>query len=112
MKRYILKHIKNLQLGDLIRVDWFDARICKSLAGGSIDVPVVSWGVYLGIMDDKNKHVVLDQNNFRYADGFFDINCTTIPVTWASKIHCIIPGAFCREEAEQLVKSFSEGATA
>lgn len=36
--------IKSLCLGDLVRVDWFDASIGKSLSGGlsGIDVPVCS----------------------------------------------------------------------
>jgi len=29
----VVKQVKDLQLGDLVRVDWFDASIGKSLSG-------------------------------------------------------------------------------
>lgn len=43
--RQIVKQIKTLQPGTLVRVDWYDASIGKSLSGGAdgIDVPVSSW---------------------------------------------------------------------
>jgi hypothetical protein len=52
------KQVKDLQPGDLVRIEWFDASVGKSLSGGlaGIDVPVKSWGVYIGLLGQKNRH--------------------------------------------------------
>jgi len=49
------KQIKGLQPGDLVRIEWFDASVGKSLSGGlaGIDVPVKSWGIYIGLLGQK-----------------------------------------------------------
>ena len=87
----IVKQVKGLSLGDLIRVEWFDASIGKSLSGGlnGIDVLVTSWGIFLGVLGQKNKHIILAQNNFRYANGFYDIDYTAIPACWTEKVTVI-----------------------
>lgn len=109
MKRQVMKQVKTLQLGDLIHVQWFDASIGKSICGDNIDIPVQSWGIYLGVMGKKNKHIILAQNNFKYADGFFDIDYTAIPLSWTNKANLIVSGAISLREAEQLLKSFLMG---
>jgi hypothetical protein len=45
------KQVKDLQPGDLVRIEWVDASVDKSLSGGlaGIDVPVKSWGIYTGL---------------------------------------------------------------
>jgi len=85
------KQVKHLHLGDLVRIEWFDASVGKSLSGGlqGIDVPVKSWGIFIGLLGHKNKHIILAQNNFRYADGLYDIDYTAIPQTWTSNIQTI-----------------------
>lgn len=104
----VLKQVKGLSLGDLVRVDWFDASIGKSLSNGvkGIDVPVQSWGIFLGILGDKNKHVILSQNNFRYADCIYDIDYTAVPVPWAVNITVIVKNQVQSEEAKHLLNSF------
>ena len=91
----VVKQVKGLSLGDLVRVDWFDASIGKSLTSGigSIDVPVQSWGIYLGVLGEKNKHIILAQNSFRYADGVYDIDYTAVPVVVARLI-CVSKRTF------------------
>jgi hypothetical protein len=38
--KHVAKQIESLQLGDLVRVEWADASIGKSIgSGNSIDVP-------------------------------------------------------------------------
>ncbi|RLI14211.1 hypothetical protein DRO41_06125 [Candidatus Bathyarchaeota archaeon] len=103
--------VKNLNAGDLIRVEWFDASVGKSLSGGlnGIDIPVVSWGIFIGVLGRKNKHIVLAQNNFRYADGLYDIDYTAIPVAWTTKIQVIAEKHVNQTEAEQLLNSFLKG---
>jgi len=75
------RQIKDLHPGDLVKIEWFDASVGKSLSGGlaGIDVPVKSWGIYIGLLGQKNKHIILAQNNFQYADGLYDIDYTAIP---------------------------------
>jgi len=103
--------VKNLNAGDLIRVEWFDASVGKSLSGGlnGIDIPVVSWGIFIGVLGRKNKHIVLAQNNFHYADGLYDIDYTAIPIAWTTKIQVIAEKHVNQTEAEQLLNSFLKG---
>lgn len=104
-----MNDIKELHLGDLMRVDWYDASIGKSLGGGSIDVPVVSWGIFLGVMGRHRKHIVLAQNNFCYADGFYDIDYTAIPLSWTNEVKLLVKQVIPRKEAEHLIRSFVLG---
>lgn len=109
--RDVVRQVKELSLGDLIRVEWFDASVGKSLSGGldGIDVPVVSWGVFLGVLGAKNKHIILAQNCFRYADGFCDIDYTAVPVAWTANAIVIAKAHLPTEEAKQLLNSFLIG---
>ncbi|MGB9714748.1 MAG: hypothetical protein ACPLZC_07230 [Candidatus Bathyarchaeales archaeon] len=104
----VSKQVKSLSLGDLVRVEWFDASIGKSLSGGlnGIDVPVISWGIFLGVLGAKNKHIILAQNCFRYADGFYDIDYTAVPLAWTANATAIAKAYIPNEEAKQLLNSF------
>ena len=107
----VVNQIKSLSLGDLIRVEWFDASIGKSLSGGlnGIDVPVVSWGIFLGVLGKKNKHIILAQNTFHYADSLYDIDYTAIPTAWTQNITTINKNHIPQQQAKQLQKSFLIG---
>jgi len=109
--KHVLKQIRDLQPGDLVRVEWFDASIGKSLSGGlaGIDIPVQSWGIYIGLLGQKNKHIILAQNNFRYADGLYDIDYTAIPLAWTINIQAIAKNHVQPENAKQLLNSFLTG---
>jgi hypothetical protein len=111
MNKQVLKQIKNLKPGSLIRVDWHDASIGKSLSGGygGIDVPVFSIGIFIGLLGENDKHIILGQNHFRYADGIFDIDYTAIPLVWGINIKIIQSECISREEAQQLLNSFLLG---
>lgn len=104
----VIKQIRSLSLGDLVRVDWFDASIGKSLGGGlgGIDVPVCSWGVFVGVLGEKNKHIILAQNSFRYSDNLYDIDYTAVPTTWTVNITVIIKNHIKPDEAQNLLNSF------
>jgi len=104
------KQLKDLQLGDLICVEWTDASIGKSLGSGvAVDVPVKSWGIFIGLLGKRSKHIVLAQNNFQYSDGIYDIDYTAIPVGWAEKIKVVDKQHVSSEEAERLFTSFLRG---
>jgi hypothetical protein len=111
MKEVVKKQVKGLSLGDLVRVEWFEASIGKSLSGGlnGIDVPVVSWGIFLGVLGSKNRHIILAQNSFRYADGFYDIDYTAVPLAWTANATVIAKAHVPVEEAKQLLNSFLVG---
>jgi hypothetical protein len=104
----ILSQIKGLAAGDLVCVEWCDASIGKSLSNGvsGIDVPVKSWGIYVGILGQKRKHLILAQNCFRYSDGLYDIDYTAVPVPWTTNATIIAKRHVGAEEAEHLLKSF------
>jgi hypothetical protein len=75
--------------GDLICWLWTDASVGKtSTNGGVIDVPVHSWGVFVG-MFGRRKHIILVQNSFEYADGFCDLDYTAIPQGWIEDVQII-----------------------
>jgi hypothetical protein len=107
LRKQVLKQIKGLRLGDLIKVSWFDASIGSSRAG-AIDVPVDSWGVFIGVLGERNKHIVLAQNNFRYVNGLNDVDYTAIPLSWTVSIK-IISQELSEEEAKGLLNSFLLG---
>ena len=109
MDKQVLKQLKGLQPGDLVRVGWFDASIGKSLTSGAIDLPVKSWGIYIGILGEKNKHIILAQNSFKYTNGLFDIDYTAIPLGWAIEIAVVSKHEISLLEAQSLLTSFLRG---
>ena len=106
----IPEEMKRLSIGDLVQVEWTDASIGKSLSAGmNVDVPVVSWGLYLGLLGQKSKHIILVQNNFRYCDGLCDLDYTAIPLTWSTKVDVIVKSHINPSEAQTLLNSFLMG---
>lgn len=104
------RELKNAIPGDLVEVVWGDASIGKSLDSGPlIDIPVFSWGVFIGCLGQKKKHIILGQNSFRYADGFFDVDYTAIPLSWAESVKVLQKQAVTPEIARQLLYSFMKG---
>jgi hypothetical protein len=107
MKKRIIDGIKQLNLGDLIRVDWCDASTGKSLSSGSnIDIPVESWGIYLAVLGAKAKHIILAQNNYRYADDLYDLDYTAIPLRWSENATVLVKNHVRLKEAQEMLNSF------
>jgi hypothetical protein len=104
----VLSQIRGLAAGDLVCIEWCDASIGKSLSNGlsGIDVPVKSWGVYVGILGQRRKHIILAQNCFRYSDGLDDIDYTAVPVLWVMNAAAIAKNHVTAEEAKHLLNSF------
>jgi hypothetical protein len=104
----VINQIKSLAAGDLVQVEWCDASIGKSLSNGisGIDVPVKSWGVFIGELGQKRKHIILAQNCFRYSDGLYDIDYTAVPVPWTTNATVIAKNHVEADEAKQLLNSF------
>jgi len=104
------KVFESLRPGDLVCVEWCDASVGKSSGSGvAIDVPVKSWGIYVGLFGERAKHIVLAQNSFRYNDGLFDLDYTAIPLSWALDLVTVAKGHLVPELAQSLVNSFILG---
>jgi hypothetical protein len=104
----VISQIKSLAAGDLVQVQWCDASIGKSLSNGvsGIDVPVKSWGVFIGLLGQRTKHVILAQNCFRYSDGLYDIDYTAVPVPWTTSVAVVTKAHVSAEDAKDLLNSF------
>jgi len=108
LNRGVLRQLKALQPGDLVCIAWFDASVGSSRAG-AIDVPVDSWGIYLGVLGEKNKHFILAQNSFRYSNGLYDVDYTAVPVTWTTIVKVLGKAAVDPKTAKGLLDSFLAG---
>lgn len=105
----VINQVKCLEAGDLVCVEWCDASIGKSLSNGigGIDVPVKSWGVFIGVLGKRREHVILAQNCFRYSDGLFDIDYTAVPLPWTTSATVVAKGFVDADEAKVLLNSFT-----
>jgi len=110
MSKNVLKQINELNRGDLVRVEWLDASIGRSLASGTeVDIPVKSWGVFIALLGEKRKHIVLAQNSFRYTDNLYDVDYTSIPLSWALNVTVINKAEVDDDVANRLLQSFLTG---
>ena len=110
MNNKVLKKLKNVALGDLVCVEWFDASVGKSLGSGvGVDVPARSWGIYIGVLGKWRKHILIAQNYFEYSNGMYDLDYTAVPVSWAVKVQVVGKNHVTVEEAERLFTSFLRG---
>jgi len=117
--REVRKQIKGLQLGDLIRVRWFDA--CKGEAlideqsdtTVQFDVPVTSWGVFLGLVGEKTKHVLLIRDHFQMnaSSGVYDIDFSVVPIGMINAIEVLKQGELEPKVAELLQQAFLKART-
>jgi hypothetical protein len=67
---------------------------------------VKSYGLFIGVLGTRNKHVLIAQNAFQYSDNMHDINYTTIPFSWTARVTLIAKGLVSATEAQKLVNSF------
>ncbi|MCW4004774.1 MAG: hypothetical protein NWE95_12770 [Candidatus Bathyarchaeota archaeon] len=104
-----ISQVKSLVAGDLVCIEWSDASIGKSLSNGigGIDVPVKSWGVFIGVLGKRREHVILAQNVFCFSDGLYDIDYTAIPLPWATGATVVEKAHVNAEEAKVLLHSFT-----
>lgn len=118
--REVRKQIKGLQFGDLIRVRWFDA--CKGEARVDqqseeakvqFDVPVTSWGVFLGLVGEKTKHVVLIRDHFQMnaSSGVYDIDFSVVPIGMIHAIEVLKRSELEPKVAELLQQAFLKART-
>jgi hypothetical protein len=93
--------------GDLVHVKWCDASIGKSrTVTGSFEVPVESVGIFVLVSKTRQPTILLAQNCFEYANGFYDVDYTAIPAAWNCEIKVLVKGFVGRRMAEALAESF------
>jgi len=110
----VINQIKDLRLGDLVRVEWFDAskgeaRVSKDLQSEvQFDIPVTSWGVFLGIVGHKNKHIVLLRDHFQMSEtlGIYDIDFNVVPLGMLSDLAILKRAELERDVAALLQTAF------
>jgi len=118
--REVRKQIMGLQLGDLVRARWFDAckgeaRIDEQSEEGKIqfDIPVTSWGVFLGLVGEKTKHVLLIRDHFQMNEslGVYDIDFNVIPIGMIQAVEVLKRGELEPHVAELLQQAFLKART-
>lgn len=66
-------NLEDLEIGDLIRVDWLDAhedRAQLTKPSKSFDVPIWSWGVFLGFKGFRSKLLIIAKEVILYDKTF------------------------------------------
>ena len=102
--------LDNVAKGDLVRVNWFDASRGQALTiRGRLDIPVYSWGIYLGVLGQKRRLIVLAQNSFKLNNDFYDVDYTCIPVSVLDGVTVIHKTEIPPDVAEMLLLSFTSG---
>ena len=110
MKVDLKRKLKSAHPGDLICCSWSDASTGRSSGTGvTIDLPVKSWGVFVGLVGQKIKHIVLAQNSFRYSDWVYDMDYIAVPVHLADDVEVLVKGLVSEKVVEMHVESFSRG---
>jgi len=123
--RVVQRQINALQLGDLVRVRWFDAckgeaRIDEQSASGAeepskmqFDIPVTSWGVFLGLVGEKTRHVLLIRDHFQMnaASGVYDIDYSVVPIGMIQTVEVLKKGELEAKVAGLLQQAFLKART-
>lgn len=105
----VKKQLESISVGDLICVEWCDASTGNTSGSECVDVPVKSWGIFIGVMGRRARYIVLAQNSFWYADGFFDLDYTSIPLASSNEVAVVVKDLVPKETSKSLVNSFLEG---
>ena len=115
----MLKQLSELQLGDLIEATWLDASKGKletveefreaGASGAEIDLPVKTYGVYIGTFGKIAKHIVLVASQWLYAQGYGQIDCTIIPLGTVENITILKPKLMDLENVRVCQQAFIHG---
>lgn len=103
------KVLEGVKAGDTVCVDWCDASTGKgSMNGGSIDVSVRSVGIFLGVLEGKHhiRYILLVNNSFKFAESDFDLDYTSIPLSWGIEVKVLDAGSVEPVIADQMMASF------
>jgi len=119
MSKKVIKQLSKLQLGDLIEVTWLDASRGKletveelreaGASGAEIDLPVTSYGVYIGAFGKIAKHITLVASQWLFVQGYGQIDCTIIPVGTVENIRVLLPKLMDVENVRVCQQAFIHG---
>lgn len=109
MSKLLLKQLKKLGIGTLVCLEWYDASVGKVARnpGTQIDITVRTWGVFLGFLGNKNKHIIIAQNIYKYTTGVYDVDYSAVPASGATDVTVIMRGCIDGAEAKQAFNSFT-----
>jgi hypothetical protein len=106
-KKSEIVNLAGVEPGDLVFVKWFDATIGKSRASAlSFRVPVVTFGVFLFVSKTDPPSILIAQNSFEYATGFYDVDYTAVPAAWACEVKVLLQHYVERQQAAHWIESF------
>ena len=115
----MFKQLSELQLGDLVEVIWLDASKGRletveemresGASGAEIDLPVTSYGIYIGAFGKIAKHIVLVASKWLYAQGYGQIDCTIIPLGTVENIRVLLPKLMDAENVRVCQQAFIHG---
>jgi len=113
------KQLEDIELGDLVEVTWLDASRGKletveqmregGATGAEIDLPVSSWGIYIGVFGKVAQHIVLVANRWLYSEGYGQIDCTIIPLGTVQDIKLLKSGVMNLEKVRVCQQAFIHG---
>jgi len=119
MSEKVVEQLKKLRLGDLVEVTWLDASRGKletveelreaGAAGAEIDLPVTSYGIYIGTFGRIAKHVVLVASQWLFSQGYGQIDCTIIPVGTVENIRVLMSKLMDMENVRVCQQAFIHG---
>jgi hypothetical protein len=119
LNKRVLKQLGELQLGDLVEVMWLDASRGRletveelreaGASGAEIDLPVTSYGVYIGAFGKIAKHIVLVASQWLFAQSYGQIDCTIIPVGTVENIRVLLPKLMNAENVLVCQQAFIHG---
>jgi hypothetical protein len=119
VSKKVLKQLGELQSGDLIEVTWLDASRGRletveelreaGVPGAEIDLPVISYGVYIGTFGKIAKHIVLVASQWLFAQGYGQIDCTIIPVGTVEDINVLKPKLMDAKNVHVCQQAFIHG---
>ena len=113
MNKQLLKQLKALQLGDTVFVRWYDASAGRGGFTGKapVDIHCKSTGVFLGVIGQKHKQLILGQNVFYYTPEEHDIDYTFVLVSWLTEIRVLEKETLSFEEAKRVRASLLRSVT-
>ena len=116
----IERQLKALKPGDLVCVEWFDAskgrietirelREVGVANGASIDSPVSSYGIYVGVFGARAKHVILVASLWVHTVDYGQVDTTVIPLGVIEKVKVIAPQIMLLEHVRLCQQAFLQG---
>lgn len=121
MSKQVLKVLESVKPGDLICVDWLDAsrgivetmRELRNVGpmGPSIDSPVKTYGVFIGLFGKRSKHIVVVTSLwvFTSVGDFGQVDTTNIPVGIVESLSIIQPAALDMKRVRLCRAAFIQG---